>query len=165
MPNYIRNRVNGGCYFFTVNLLERHQNELLTEQIDLLRDVVKRVKNQHPFHIDGWVSALLTLLIEDATHRSVLRVSIQNPDKNTLCISLANSGGGLPQEQLEHTLASHKSYLDITDDPITQVSVLANQVPVWGGEVSLQSSIGKGYAVEITLQTFNLSLPSSANEA
>ena len=110
-------------------------------------------------------SALLTLLIEDATHRSVLRVSIQNPDKNTLCISLANSGGGLPQEQLEHTLASHKSYLDITDDPITQVSVLANQVPVWGGEVSLQSSIGKGYAVEITLQTFNLSLPSSANEA
>ena len=55
MPNYIRNRVKGGCYFFTVNLLERHQNQLLIEQIDLLRDIVSRVKNQHPFHIDGWV--------------------------------------------------------------------------------------------------------------
>ena len=55
MPNYIRNRVKGGCFFFTANLLERHQNLLLVEQIDLLRGVVRQVKSQHPFHIDGWV--------------------------------------------------------------------------------------------------------------
>ncbi len=55
MPNHIRNRVKGGCYFFTVNLLERYQNQLLIEQIDLLRNAVSRVRNQHPFHIDGWV--------------------------------------------------------------------------------------------------------------
>ena len=48
MPNYIRNRVKGGCYFFTINLLERHQNQLLIKQIDLLLDIVSRVKNQHP---------------------------------------------------------------------------------------------------------------------
>ncbi|MFT5663035.1 MAG: putative transposase [Gammaproteobacteria bacterium] len=55
MPNYIRNRIKGGCYFFTVNLLERHQNHLLIEQIDLLRNVVRQVKHKYPFHIDGWV--------------------------------------------------------------------------------------------------------------
>ena len=55
MPDYIRNRIAGGCYFFTVNLLERHQNQLLVQQIDLLRDVVRRVRDRHPFHIDGWV--------------------------------------------------------------------------------------------------------------
>lgn len=55
MPNYRRNRTKGGCYFFTVNLLERHQNQLLIERIDLLRKVVKQVKLNHPFHIDGWV--------------------------------------------------------------------------------------------------------------
>ncbi len=41
MPNHIRSRVKGGCYFFTVNLLERYQNRLLIEQIDLLREAVK----------------------------------------------------------------------------------------------------------------------------
>ena len=43
MSNYRRNFVPGGCYFFTVNLLERKQN-LLTEHIDLLRDSVRRVR-------------------------------------------------------------------------------------------------------------------------
>lgn len=55
MPNYCRNRTKGGCYFFTVNLLERHQNRLLIEQINLPRKVVRQVKIKHSFHIDGWV--------------------------------------------------------------------------------------------------------------
>lgn len=44
----------GGCYFFTVNLLER-QRTLLTDHVDLLRDSVRRVRRLHPFHIDAWV--------------------------------------------------------------------------------------------------------------
>ena len=54
MPNYRRNFVPGGCYFFTVNLLERKRN-LLTEHIDLLRDSVRTVRRMYPFHIDAWV--------------------------------------------------------------------------------------------------------------
>ncbi|MGR8953333.1 MAG: REP-associated tyrosine transposase [Gammaproteobacteria bacterium] len=54
MPNYRRNFVAGGCYFFTVNLLER-QRSLLTDHIDLLRDSVRCVKGIYPFHIDAWV--------------------------------------------------------------------------------------------------------------
>ena len=55
MPDYRRNRRAGGCYFFTVNLLERHRNQLLVRQIEILRDVVKRVRERYPFYIDGWV--------------------------------------------------------------------------------------------------------------
>ncbi len=55
MPNYRRYRVPGGCYFFTVNLLERHPNDLLVHHIDLLRAAVRRVRHAHPFHIDAWV--------------------------------------------------------------------------------------------------------------
>ena len=33
MPDYRRYRVPGGTYFFTVNLLERHPNDLLTRHI------------------------------------------------------------------------------------------------------------------------------------
>lgn len=55
MSYFRRVRVPGATYFFTVNLLERHNNDLLVRHIDLLREVVKVVRSRHPFHIDGWV--------------------------------------------------------------------------------------------------------------
>ncbi|MEK6771870.1 MAG: transposase [Pseudomonadota bacterium] len=55
MPDYRRYRVPGGCYFFTVNLLERAPNDTLTRHIDLLRTVVRDVRRRWPFVIDGWV--------------------------------------------------------------------------------------------------------------
>ncbi len=54
IPNYIRYRIPGGCYFFTVNLLERN-NTLLVDHIDLLRESVRLCKQKRPFHIDAWV--------------------------------------------------------------------------------------------------------------
>jgi len=55
MPDYRRAWHPGGTYFFTVNLLERHGNDLLTRHIDLLRDTVRLVRRRHPFVIHGWV--------------------------------------------------------------------------------------------------------------
>ena len=55
MTDYRRHRVPGGCYFFTVNLLERRGNTLLTDRIDLLRKAVRRVRRSRPFSIDAWV--------------------------------------------------------------------------------------------------------------
>lgn len=55
MPNYRRAWHEGGTYFFTVNLLHRHGNDLLTRNAVLLRDVVRSVRNRHPFKIHGWV--------------------------------------------------------------------------------------------------------------
>ncbi len=55
MPDFHRYRVAGGCYFFTVNLLERRGNTLLTDRIDFLRDAVRRVRSSRPFTIDAWV--------------------------------------------------------------------------------------------------------------
>ena len=55
MPNYRRCHTPGGTYFFTVNLLERHRNNLLIREIDLLRNAIRTVRAKHPFHIDGWV--------------------------------------------------------------------------------------------------------------
>jgi putative transposase len=54
MSNYRRNRVVGGTYFFTVNLLERKKT-LLVDHIDELRSAVRKTKIKHPFHIDAWV--------------------------------------------------------------------------------------------------------------
>jgi len=51
---YRRARIAGGTYFFTVNLAERNL-KLLVENVDLLREVVQKVKLAHPFYIDAMV--------------------------------------------------------------------------------------------------------------
>jgi putative transposase len=55
MPNYRRAWCPGGTYFFTVNLLQRHAEPLLTRHIEVLRVVVAWVRRRHPFRIHGWV--------------------------------------------------------------------------------------------------------------
>lgn len=53
MPEYRRNRVPGGTYFFTVNLLHRRA-DLLVARIDALREAVRRVRAIRPLHVDAW---------------------------------------------------------------------------------------------------------------
>jgi len=55
MPNYRRHHHAGGTYFFTVNLLQRHHNDLLIRHIDDLRKAIRTVKKAHPFDILAWV--------------------------------------------------------------------------------------------------------------
>ncbi|WP_133512670.1 REP-associated tyrosine transposase [Candidatus Thiosymbion oneisti] len=55
MTDYRRPKISGATWFFTVNLAERHDNRLLTENIDGLRQVLRKVKADHPFAIDAVV--------------------------------------------------------------------------------------------------------------
>ena len=54
MPNYRRAFVPGGCWFFTVNLLDR-RTRLLTDHIEALRDATRRTRHGYPFRIDAFV--------------------------------------------------------------------------------------------------------------
>ena len=71
MPNYRRNFLAGGRYFFTVNLADRRLG-LLTEHIALLRVAFRQVRARHPFAIEGAVvlpdhlHAIWTLPEDDA---------------------------------------------------------------------------------------------------
>lgn len=49
MRTYIRNRVPGGTYFFTVNLACRSENTLLIEHIELLRAAYRATRSERPF--------------------------------------------------------------------------------------------------------------------
>ena len=62
VPDYRRNRVPGGTFFFTVNLLDRH-SDLLVAQIQALRDAVRQVRRHVPFRIDARV------VLPDHMHR------------------------------------------------------------------------------------------------
>jgi putative transposase len=54
MSDYRRAFVPGGCWFFTVNLLDRRKS-LLTDQIEVLRGAVAATRRSHPFEIDAFV--------------------------------------------------------------------------------------------------------------
>jgi len=54
MPDYRRNRVPGGTYFFSVNLQDR-RSDLLVADIETLRASVRKTRDTRPFHIDAWV--------------------------------------------------------------------------------------------------------------
>ena len=114
-----------------------------------------------PKTFEQLISALLKLLINDAIHGTPIKVAIGDSDRAYLHVRLTNSGHGMPREQLEQTLSTYQSYLDMNEDPLTQVSVLTQQVLLWGGEVSFQTGIGTGFAIDIKLKTFNLSLPAT----
>jgi putative transposase len=55
MTEYRRAKLEGATYFFTVNCAERHGNHLLVDSIDLLRQIFRKVKSEHPFEIDAIV--------------------------------------------------------------------------------------------------------------
>ncbi|WP_046156319.1 REP-associated tyrosine transposase [Chromobacterium vaccinii] len=51
---YRRSMAEGGIWFFTVNLADRRQG-YLTRHIDVLRQVVRQVRDRHPFEIVAMV--------------------------------------------------------------------------------------------------------------
>lgn len=55
MRTYKRAWIPGGCYFFTVNLAERHNNSLLIDHIVRLREAFRFVQATQPFVIDAIV--------------------------------------------------------------------------------------------------------------
>jgi len=71
MPQYRRAYIPGGTFFFTVALLERKRNLLVTH-VDILREVTREVRQRRPFQIDAMVvlpdhlHALWTLPPDDA---------------------------------------------------------------------------------------------------
>ena len=54
MPDYCRNRVPGGTYFFTVNLRDR-RSDMLVADVAALRNAVRAELTGRPFHIQAWV--------------------------------------------------------------------------------------------------------------
>src|SRR2546425_4298868 len=51
---YRRANIAGATYFFTVNLADR-KSKLLTEEIDVLRNVMRKIRESHPFEIIAMV--------------------------------------------------------------------------------------------------------------
>jgi REP-associated tyrosine transposase len=122
MPDYRRNRVPGGTYFFSVNLLKR-DSALLVPHIDALRDAVRTVRDRRPFHIDAWVvlpehmHAVWTLPIDDADYSGrwkAIKIAFSKTLPKTEFLSpvrAAKGERGIWQRRYwEHTIRDEKDY-------------------------------------------------------
>ncbi len=132
MPDYRRNRVPDGTYFFTVNLLERSET-VLVSHVDVLRKAVRKVRAARPFHIDAWVvlpdpmHAVWTLPPDDAdysTRWKAIKIAFAKALPKTERLSpirVAKGERGIGQRRYwEHTIrneqdyAAHVDYVHIT---------------------------------------------------
>lgn len=122
MPDYRRNRVPGGIYFFTVNLLER-SNTLLVSRVDALRDAVRKVRTARPFHIDAWVvlpdhmHAVWTLPPDDTDYSArwkAIKIAFAKALPKTESLSqvrAAKGERGIWQRRFwEHTIRDEQDY-------------------------------------------------------
>jgi putative transposase len=122
MPDYRRNRVPGGTFFFTVNLLDRSSDLLVTE-VDALRQAVRQVRARAPFHVDAWVvlpdhmHCLWTLPEGDADFpgrwqaiKTVFSKSLPADEKRSPVMSRRGERGIWQRRYWEHTIRDDRDY-------------------------------------------------------
>jgi putative transposase len=122
MPDYRRNRVPGGTYFFTVNLLDRG-SRLLIEHITVLREAVRTVRTHAPFHIDAWVvlpehlHCIWTLPPDDDDYSGrwhaikTLFATAMPPGERRSATRVRKGERGIWQRRFwEHTIRDHRDY-------------------------------------------------------
>jgi putative transposase len=122
VPNYRRNRVPGGTYFFTVNLLDR-DSSLLTDHIAALREAVRDTRARSPFHIDAWVvlpehmHCVWTLPPGDSDYSGRLRAvktrfsKAMEPGEPRSAVRRARGERGIWQRRFwEHTIRDDDDY-------------------------------------------------------
>ncbi len=122
MPDYRRNRVPGGTYFFTANLLDRG-SDLLVTRIEALRQAVRLVRAQAPFHIDAWVilpdhmHCIWTLPENDADFPSRWRAikiafskSLPATEPRSPVMVRRGERGIWQRRYWEHTIRDHRDY-------------------------------------------------------
>ncbi len=122
MPNYRRNRVDGGSYFLTVNLCDR-RSDLLVAEIGALRNAVRAVRARHPFHIDAWVvlpdhmHCLWTLPPGDhdfplrwQTIKALFSRSVPQPEDRCASLVRKREAGIWQRRYWEHTIRDDQDY-------------------------------------------------------
>ncbi|MFY0641081.1 MAG: HAMP domain-containing histidine kinase [Bermanella sp.] len=106
------------------------------------------------------ISSILNMLIQDSNHESVISVfilDVSEENNNKININFSNMGNGIPKEQLDKALLSPQVHVDDDDDYLTQVTSLSRQMKSWGGSISIQTDIGSGFSIDITLKIFSFS--------
>ncbi len=127
MTEYRRNRVPGGTFFFTVNLYDR-KSHLLVQQINTLREAVRRTQRRTPFQIDAWVvlpehmHALWTLPEDDTDYArrwSAVKTNFSRnlPAGEYRCASrIIRRERGIWQRRFwEHTIRNDQDYANRMD--------------------------------------------------
>ena len=122
MPNYRRNRVEGGTYFFTVNLADRSSGLLISE-IGMLRDAVRETRLTRPFHIDAWVvlpdhlHCLWTLPSGDADYpsrwqgiKARFSHNVAHPEDRRPSLLRKREAGVWQRRYWEHTIRDDRDY-------------------------------------------------------
>jgi hypothetical protein len=104
---------------------------------------------------------LCELLIDDAdSNESTLSVQFSDTtgaeNRREICILFVNEGYGVPQEHLSRLLSMDSTELGSSDQRLEKLLLLADNAAYWGLEMTISSTLGDGYTIELKVPVFTI---------
>ncbi len=180
LTNQIENELNKQIYLSEQQIVPVNITPTITQLIDGAEESAQSKELQFVFHkpdlnilsyvelqtFEQLINAIIKLLISDAAHQSIISIIMldeSDDDQQKISINFSNMGNGVPKEQLEKLLASPHAFTDHQDDPLTQVTILAQKINAWGGRLSIMTDIGSGFSIDLDLKTFDFTAKNNSH--
>ena len=102
------------------------------------------------------LKSILEILIEDASDSSEIRIKLQQTEqlrtyRHSVVYMFENTGYGIPQERLQKYLDQN---VEISSGVFSQLQQSIRLAHEWGGELDIQSDVGKGMRFILKLRGF-----------
>jgi signal transduction histidine kinase len=157
-------KIEAGSYQQT--LIDYHLDAILEASLTLISplakskniQIINAVTDSHMIYIDKnlFTQVLLNLLSNAIKYNSeggTVSVSSQKQDDKTLILSIADSGDGLTQQQIDSL------FVPFTRLPVHKhiegtgigLSICKKLIEAMNGHISMQSEVGKGSIVNVTI--------------
>jgi len=102
-----------------------------------------------PYELTPIFRVVLLALLDDSGRQGNIWVEVQEKNGQALFL-MYNDGAGVPQEDLEQFFDSST----IQSSDLAKIHDARRGVVQWGGELNINSEVGKGLRIELILRTF-----------
>jgi hypothetical protein len=146
------------------NCIDGRKESLTRKQIQVLEDspAIISLILAEPAQLTGIFTDVLDLLIEDSdSNGSSLTIEVRETqteqDEGKIMLNFRNEGYGMPQENLDRFLQLLKeSPTELAQDgeKLEQLLLSVHQANYWGVELDIQSTLGSGFDVQLSIPVF-----------
>jgi signal transduction histidine kinase/CHASE2 domain-containing sensor protein len=112
-----------------------------------------------PAQLSGLLLLICNILIDDSdSNESTLTVNVKDTQlqgiERVIVMSFVNEGYGIPQENLDRLLQIPPTELGDGKEMLEQLLLLAHNSLYWGATVTIASTLGSGYTIDLSIPVF-----------
>lgn len=103
-----------------------------------------------PKELRNGFDAILMLMAKDTVEQGKINAIVQQTD-DYIFFQFSNDGFGIPNERLQEYLHHDE---ETVSDELKRLKQLKHQVHRWGGSIDINSKVGEGLRIDLSLQRF-----------